>query len=608
MDDRTEAQNSAIFASRLIVGLLQGLALYFLYVAFEDRTWPSNNGLIFAPLLFLASFTLLVLIFGIGNLRIVTLALWTVLAAAIVAGLAWYDIWHDPGTAFQYIRPGHWGEAPRILPSFAACFFTSAFMFIAQALIAGGDHDRRFVAHYATHFDVAWKLGLQLVLSVLFVGVFWGVLHLGAELFHIIGIDYFQKLIEHRWFSIPATTLAQAAALHLTDVRASLVRGMRTVVLVLLSWLLPLMTIIGAGFLASLLSTGLAPLWSTRFAAGYLLISAGILVFLINAAYQDGDAERRPHVILRYAGSLASVLLLPLVALSAYAIYLRVREYGWTTDRVASTAVLAAAACYAVGYALAAIPSGAWLARIAGWNFFTAILVLALIGAIFSSAADPVRISVDSQVARVLGGKIEPAKFDFAWLRWNGGRFGKEALQRLARLNGNGRVAEIARRARAVLADKSRYRFGPIEPTADMLAANITVYPHGRTLPQSFLKQDWSNVRGRLPFCLRNVNFHCNAYFVKLGSDGREQIVILGNGSSGFVQSFENALFAQQPDGRWALAGQPGPEWNCREAVAALQSGQFKVVPAAPRFHDIEAGGRRLTIDEPDAFASSCPD
>ena len=91
MDGEDQSDMSTAVA-RVVVGLLQGLALYFLYVAFEDRTWPSGNGLIFAPLLFLATYVPLVLIFSIGNLRIVTLALWTVLAAAIVAGLAWYDI------------------------------------------------------------------------------------------------------------------------------------------------------------------------------------------------------------------------------------------------------------------------------------------------------------------------------------------------------------------------------------------------------------------------------------------------------------------------------------------------------------------------------------
>ena len=81
------------------------------------------------------------------------------------------------------------------------------------------------------------------LLSALFVGVFWGVLWLGAALFNLIGIDAIEKLIEHRWFWIPATTLSLSVAIHLTDVRAGLVRGTRTLVLVLLSWLLPLMTI-----------------------------------------------------------------------------------------------------------------------------------------------------------------------------------------------------------------------------------------------------------------------------------------------------------------------------------------------------------------------------
>jgi len=75
-------------------------------------------------------------------------------------------------------------------------------------------------------------------------------LWLGAELFDLIGIDFFTRLLEHKWFAIPATSLAVAAAVHVTDVRAGLVRGARTLLLVLLSWLLPLMAIIVAGSIA----------------------------------------------------------------------------------------------------------------------------------------------------------------------------------------------------------------------------------------------------------------------------------------------------------------------------------------------------------------------
>lgn len=113
------------------------------------------------------------------------------------------------------------------------------------------------------------------------------------------------------WFSIPTSTLATAAALHVTDVRAGLVRGVRTLVLVLLSWLLPLMALIGAGFLVGLVFTGLEPLWKTQHAAAILLSAAALLIVLLNAAYQDGHPERAAPKILHYAGTLAALLLFP---------------------------------------------------------------------------------------------------------------------------------------------------------------------------------------------------------------------------------------------------------------------------------------------------------
>jgi hypothetical protein len=66
---------------------------------------------------------------------------------------------------------------------------------------------------------------------------------LGTALFKLIDIDFFRELIRHRWFALPATTLAFACALHVTDTRAGIVRGMRVLVHTLLSWLLPLMAL-----------------------------------------------------------------------------------------------------------------------------------------------------------------------------------------------------------------------------------------------------------------------------------------------------------------------------------------------------------------------------
>ena len=222
--------------------------------------------------------------------------------------------------------------------------------------------DPKFVADYATHFDVAWKIAVQAALAVAFTGAFWGLLWLGAGLFKLINIEFFIDLLQERWFAIPATTLAVSAAIHVTDVRADIVRGIRTLGLSLLSWLLPLMTLIAAGFLATLVFTGVQPLWDTQFATALLLIAFGALVVLLNAAYQDGHDERATPRVLRYPGSFAALALVPLAALAGYALFLRIEQYGWTADRIYASACALVAAFYAAGYALSR-PSGAILAQ-----------------------------------------------------------------------------------------------------------------------------------------------------------------------------------------------------------------------------------------------------
>jgi hypothetical protein len=606
-EDLKVSENRAawIAGARLTIGLAQGLVLYFLYAAMEDGTWPAGNGFIFAPLLFLALYIPPLKLVSLGNMRMTTLIVWMAVASLALVGLAWYDIWHDPSSQQWAMRGGIWGPGPRIVPAFGTFFFTTVAAFIAQALVAGGDADRRIVASYTTHFDVAWKLAVQLALAFLFVVIFWLLLWLGAELFNLIGIDFFRRLLEHKWFAIPATSLAVAAAVHVTDVRAGLVRGARTLLLVLLSWLLPLMAIIVAGFLASLFFTGLEPLWKTQFAAGYLLIAAGTLVVLINAAYQDGEAEHRPPLLIRYAASLASLSLVPLVVIASYAIALRVEQYGWTTARIGSTACAVIAASYAIGYSAGGIWPGQWLAPIARWNFVTSLVVLAVIGALFSPIADPLRISVASQVARLESGKADPRKFDFSYLHWNGGRFGVAALNRLAARSVGPNAATVSKLAKIALAQKSQYEFQA--PVAGSLVTSITVYPRGRTLPKSFLNQDWHKIEGSLPPCLRDASSKCDAYIFDFAGDGQEEIAVIGAGAYGGYP-YGNGLFERQADGSWKLVGRPDTLWACPSIAAALQAGKSNFAdPEVPRWRDILAGGQRLGIFSLDREDMTCP-
>jgi hypothetical protein len=85
----------------------------------------------------------------------------------------------------------------------------------------------------------------------------------------------------------------------------------------------------------------------------------------------------------------------------------------------------------AAGYAVAALSPGRALARIELCNVGAVILGVLVVLALFTPLLDPARISVASQVARLHAGQVTPEQFDFAYLRFAGGRYGAEALATL---------------------------------------------------------------------------------------------------------------------------------------------------------------------------------
>jgi Domain of unknown function (DUF4153) len=469
-----------LFLIRLGIGLTQGLALYLLYHAQDTNIWPATDGLVFAPLLLAWLFSPVLLTLSLGEMPWRRAALWAGAAALMIAALAFYDNWSAWPLDWSYSPDPT--PRPHIMPSAGIFLFGGAGLIIAHALVVGGHADHRFRASYPTHFDTAWKIALQLALAALFVAALWLLLFLGAGLFQLIKLDFFQKLIRHDWFAIPVTAMAVAGALHLTDIRPVLVRGARTLLLTPLSWLLPLITLIISGFLVSLLFTGLTPLWSVGHASALLLAGSASLIILINAAHQDGDAERMPPNILRWSGTLAAILPTPLALIAAYALFLRVEQHGWSADRVIMAATVLVALVYAGGYARAAVIRGRWLAGIESWNFNVALFILALLVALFTPIADPTRIAVADQMARLESGRTVLAKFDFTYLRWHGGRYGMAALNQLTQ----SKVKDLAEMARTSLRQTNQYMPAPAAPVA--FAARVTVYPKGQSLPASFYR------------------------------------------------------------------------------------------------------------------------
>lgn len=590
--------------TRLAIGLVQGLLLYALYRADDTHSWPATDPFIFAPAALVLLYVPLLAIQGAGSMRMRTLGLWSLAALAILAALAWYDRWR----VVLPVLDGHSQPARRHqteLPSFSLFVFSAAGLFMAQALIAAKDETRKWVAPYTAYFDAAWKQGLQLALAAVFVGVFWGVLQLGAALFDLIGLKFLSRLIGHAWFAIPATTAAIAAALHLTDIRARLIAGTRSVVLVLLSWLLPLLTVLAVGFLVSLLVTGLEPLWKTGSAAALLLVAAAVLVVLINAAWQDGPEHHTAPFLLRLGGSAAALTLTPLVALAAYALALRVGQHGWSENRIHATAVIVVAGGYALGYGWAALEGtvlrGHWLRRIGAVNIVVSVLILGVLLVLFSPIADPMRIAVASQLARLESGAVPAAKFDYAYLRWHGGRFGHDALTRLA-TRAHGRDARAIREAaKSALAAESRSAGRRV--SKEQLAAKLTVYPQSYRLPESLLAQDWTKEKSRfVPPCLKGLRTPCQVFPAELTGHPPDQFILIW-GSKSFWNS---AVLDVDAKGHWSVVGRLAGA-HCKGIRQALRKGHYEIVPPAPpRYRAIDTGAGRLTVEET-ASRADCP-
>jgi hypothetical protein len=528
-------------------------------------------------LLIVSLYLPLVLLAAVGRLRLRTLGIWAAVAAAILALLALHDITRQTA-----------GQGTQL--TFGLMAFGATALFIAHHLIVPADRERRLFATYATYFDVAWMAGVQLALSVAFAGAFWLLLFLGAALFNIIGLSFLEDLLRETWFAIPVTFLVFAVAVHLTDVRDGLIRGVRTVALMLLSWLLLVMTVLAAGFLAALPFTGLEALWETGNATSLVLAAAAALIILINTAYQDGRPDNLPPLVLRFAVRVAAVLLTPLVVLAVLGLSLRIGQYGLTPDRIIAAACALVGIAYAAGYGWAALSpfwrKGDWMRPLERTNIWTALLTVGVILLLFSPALDPARLSVMDQVARLERGAVTPDKFDYRFLRFESGKAGQAALERLARSDN----AAIAARARAAQTDDRLYQPAvvPVRPLPAASDIRIRVYPSSATLPASFTGQ-YPRLVEVLGHC---TDEHvCAARLIDLDRDGSEDVLI--------ARQTTIAVFKREPGGlwyEWAIYHRNTCADRSKNIPQAFADGRFETAP--PVFPDLIVDGVRLRHEE----------
>lgn len=584
-----------LFVSRLAIGVVQGMLLYFLLDAARNPH-SAIRAVVFFPSLLVLLFIAPVIEIGAGRLSIARLALWSAILAGVVAMLGFHDAWRVveppfPGSLLRHTHDEHF-------PSAQVTFFSGAVVFMSYALILAGETAKTWFAPYETYFEFSWRLALQIWLSSIFVAVLHLVLWTGAALFMLVKLNFLHELLTESWFYLPVSAMAFAAGLHITDVRSDFIRGTRTLLLTLMSWLLPILVLIVAGFLASLPFIGLKPLWATRAAAGLLLCIAALSIVFINAVFKGGAGIESAPRLLRVSAR-AGCLMLPLLAsFAAYALSLRIGQYGLTAHRVLACASVFVALCYALGYAWAALDRGRALQRLAPVNVQLAWVVIAVICAVLTPLADPARLAVNDQVHRLLSGRVAPERFDFQFLSSRSAVYGQRALARLAVLNeGPGAAVIREKSTQAMQAAKAaqapRLAAAPATiPNAEALSRNLVSRTQGQAVPASFLATDWQHAtiqQWLLPACLKVTSAQCDAYLADLTGDRTLNVVLIPAGNS------VATVFGQNPAGQWELLGRfnVGPE--CAGIRDALSQASFRLLE--PRLRDLEINGRRVHVE-----------
>ncbi|CAL4867210.1 hypothetical protein MMA231_01462 [Asticcacaulis sp. MM231] len=556
---------------RLATGLVFGLAIAWLVKSFdalEGRSIPLWAQVLTSTLM-LGAFILWA---GAGAMKRLSLAIWTVIALGLIALIAWNRVAHA----------NEGGYNPFF---FNLSFLIYPFLFITHELVSSADQSGKPIAPYGLYFDEAWKRGVQLALSVIFTALFWGILWLGAVLLGYIGFSWFKYLLSNEYFSWPISGLAIAASVNLGDVQTKLMHNFRALVLGVLSWLLPVITVIGLLFAVSLCFSGLEPLWKTKAATASLLTACVALVLLINAAYQQGDVERPVHIVLRWSARLACGLLAIFAGLAAYSLYLRIAQYGLTPERVMALVGVVIALLYGLGYAVAAaLPRGRWLHLLEPVNIALAFVMAAICFVVLTPIADPYRLSAQSQAERVNSGAVTPEKFDWRVLRFETGSYGLDELKRLSKSGKTDTIRKAAVTALAVT-NEDRYLITPYQPPQNRVKPDArrlkVVAPEKALLPTSFLQQDYPD-EGYTPQCLTNTDRVCTVVLLDLNGDTKPEIIMRDS----------NALYIYaEGEKGWEMQGSPLYNSGHDEDFNA-----GRVTAAKPKWDDLMIGKERLRL------------
>lgn len=399
-------------------GLLQGLVCYLLitWLAGKNNSWIVYG----VPATLALSSVLLFTVVSFKQKR-----LWGWLAIVLIAtlGMSGWLKWQIDGMS-------PW-RAEKALWDFGCYLLLMGVMllpWIQQSLRVHND-----ITRYSYFYQSVWHNVLVLLVIFITNGLTWLVLLLWSELFKLVGITFFKTLFfSTDWFIYLTLGLVTALAVILARTQSRLIDSIQKLFTLIATGLLPLVSLLTLLFIITLPFAGLNAI-SRHISAAGLLLTLAFLQLLLMAVVRDPQKASIPWADpLRYLIKTA-LLVTPLyVLIAAWALWLRVAQYGWTAERLHGALAVVVLLVWSLGYFVSIV----WrkgqnpLVLQGKVNLAVSLLVLVILVLLNSPVLDSMRISVNSHMARYQSGKNTPDQVSIYMLEQSG-RYGRAALESL---------------------------------------------------------------------------------------------------------------------------------------------------------------------------------
>lgn len=456
---------------------------------------------------------------------------------------------------------------------------------VAMVLASTAFHEPGGLRNYPLLFRMACRTLLVPAGALLFILVLYLLLMMLAALFALLDVFFFQYLPHSSWFGGPVYGAAFGFATAILLARPALVEGVRRAGTAIAAALFPLLVLIHLTFLGGLVVVGLEPLWATRHTTPLILTLLIAFVVFLNGAHEEGTNLTCLPQPIAVLARVAIVLSPAYVAICAYSLALRIDQHGWTSDRVLSACAIAFAGLVTVGYLVAGLrrPFTA-LPRLALPNLAALVAAFVLTLAINSPVLSPQRIAATNLESRILSGRTPPEQIDWAYLAFELGRYGREALNRLTQVQ-NVAQAEVIREKAAFATASQRHQLSAKhEPVA---TRQFAVVPAGTVLPADLERELRSAQAWRVGGCLSP----CRLLALDLNGDGVEEFAVLGGGLPVF----------HRRNGQWEHLGKltlpDNFSYDHRQALLARLADSEAAATAVPaEWRDLDVEGVRLRV------------